>query len=233
MLGKKILIVENKAKDQQVIATYLEREGFVVDIVDNGDDVISSVLHKKPDLIILSIQLPNIEGIELCRQLRKFSATPIILISDKANDLDIILGLEVGGDDYITKPYSPEQLVARVKANLRRHMLSSSNLFASEKLVFTGLEIDISSHRVILNGEEISLSPKEFDLLVILARYPHRVFYIDDLYKLVWGVDSLGDTRTIIVHIATLRKKIEADSSNPKYIITVRGKGYKFNPTLQ
>lgn len=232
MLGKKILVVESKIQDQQLIASRLEREGFIVHVLQHGNQVVSYVLSNKPDLIILDNQLPDLEGIELCKQVRKFSPVPIIFVSSKSNDLDIILGLEVGGDDYITKPFNPDQLVARVKANLRRHMLSSSTIFQSDKLVFTGLEIDIAAHKVLLQGEEISLSPKEFDLLVILARHPHRVFYIDDLYKLVWGTDSLGDTRTIIVHIATLRKKIEADASHPKYIITVRGKGYKFNPTL-
>lgn len=234
MHGRQILVVDDEIEINQLISLYLIKEGFEVTVLDRGDDVISFVRKNNPDLIILDILLPGINGIDLCRELRKFTQIPIIFVSCKTDDLDVILGLEVGGDDYITKPFSPSQLVARVKANLRRNLLIHSSVFKKEdKLTFTGLEINISNHFVLLNGSEISLSTKEFDLLVIMAQNPQRVFKIDDLYQRIWGSDSFGDTRTLIVHISNLRKKIESDITNPKYILTVRGIGYKFNHTLQ
>jgi DNA-binding response OmpR family regulator len=234
MHGRQILVVDDEIEINQLISLYLTKEGFEVAILEHGNDVIPFVRTHKPELIILDILLPGINGIDLCRELRKFTQIPIIFVSCKTDDLDVILGLEVGGDDYITKPFSPSQLVARVKANLRRNLLSSPlSTNKEDKLTFTGLEINIGSHFVLLNGNEISLSTKEFDLLVIMAQHPHRVFKIDELYQRIWGSDSFGDTRTLIVHISNLRKKIESDITNPKYILTVRGIGYKFNHTLQ
>lgn len=234
MHGRQILVVDAEIEINQLISLYLTKEGFDVAILDHGDDVIPFIKDNHPELIILDILLPGINGIDLCRELRKFTQIPIIFVSCKTDDLDVILGLEVGGDDYITKPFSPNQLVARVKANLRRNLLVNSSISEKEnKLTFIGLEINISSHSVLLNGNEISLSTKEFDLLVSMAQNPQRVFKIDELYQLIWGSNSFGDTRTLIVHISNLRKKIESDITNPKYILTVRGIGYKFNHTLQ
>jgi DNA-binding response OmpR family regulator len=233
MLGSKILIVDDEIEINQLISLYLQKEGFKVSILEHGDQVISFVQAEKPDLIILDILLPGLDGIELCRELRKFTQIPILFVSCKTDDIDIILSLEVGGDDYITKPFSPGQLVARVKANLRRKLLTAKSLEQDQqKIIFTGLEINLSTYQVFLNGKEVSLSAKEFEILVILAQHPHRVFKIDDLYQRIWGSDSFGDTRTLIVHISNLRKKVESDIANPKYILTVRGVGYKFNHTL-
>jgi DNA-binding response OmpR family regulator len=233
MLGSKILIVDDEIEINQLISLYLQKEGFKVSILEHGDQVISFVQAEKPDLIILDILLPGLDGIELCRELRKFTQIPILFVSCKTDDIDIILSLEVGGDDYITKPFSPGQLVARVKANLRRKLLTAKSLEQDQqKIIFPGLEINLSTYQVFLNGKEVSLSAKEFEILVILAQHPHRVFKIDDLYQRIWGSDSFGDTRTLIVHISNLRKKVESDIANPKYILTVRGVGYKFNHTL-
>lgn len=234
MQGKKILVVDDETEINQLISLYLMKEGFKVNTLEHGNQVIKFVKTQKPDLIILDILLPGLDGIELCRELRKFTQIPILFVSCKTDDMDIILSLEVGGDDYITKPFSPGQLVARVKANLRRNLLLTNPLKEREdKLVYKGLEINLANHHVMLEGADISLSSKEFDLLVIMAQNPHRVFKIDDLYQRIWGSDSFGDTRTLIVHISNLRKKIEPDITKPKYIITVRGVGYKFNHSLQ
>lgn len=234
MQGKKILVVDDEIEIHQLISLYLNKEGFEVCVLGHGDHVINYIKTEKPDLVILDILLPGIDGIEICRELRKFTQIPILFLSCKTDDMDIILGLEVGGDDYITKPFSPRQLVARVKANLRRNQLFINPLTQNEdKLVFTGIEINLSNHHVLLNGTDVSLSTKEFELLAIMAQHPNRVFKIDDLYQRIWGSDSFGDTRTLIVHISNLRKKIESDITNPKYILTVRGVGYKFNHTLQ
>lgn len=233
MLGKKILVVEDDIQINELISLYLKKEGFDVSNLVDGDSVLDFVRTTPLDLIILDILLPGMDGITLCRELRRFCKIPIIFVSCKQDDLDIILGLEVGGDDYVTKPFSPSQLVARVKANLRRSHGNYHTVFDQNKLVYNGLEINIASHLVLLNGMEIGLSSKEFDILVILAQNPHRAFRIDDLYQRIWGSNSFGDTRTLIVHISNLRKKIESDLDNPKYILTVRGVGYKFNHTLQ
>lgn len=236
MRDKKILIVEHEETTHRTISQALHQEGFKADILTCGIDVIQQVQLNEYALIIMAVLLPDINGIELCQKVRQFSDIPIIFVSKKTDDTDIILGLEVGGDDYMTKPFSPVQLVARVKANIRRSTQAFAFLSHSQehnRLTFQGLSIDLATHTTLVDGKEVMLSPKEFDLLVVLAKHPHRVFYIEELYRYIWGSDSLGDARTIIVHISNLRRKIEQSEANPKYIITVRGKGYKFNPMLQ
>lgn len=229
-----ILIVEDDTTTSQLISQALRQEGFSVSVLENGNDVIPFLHHHAVDLVILAVLLRDINGIDLCLQIRQFSYVPIIFVSKKSADVDVILGLDVGGDDYIVKPFHVGQLVARVKAHLRRasqYMLQKTG--GTEQLKYKGLEIDIATHTIMVEGKEVALSPKEFDLLVVLARNPHRVFYIDELYKRIWGSDSLGDARTIIVHISNLRRKIQPNETSPKYIITVRGKGYKFNATFR
>jgi DNA-binding response OmpR family regulator len=185
-----------------------------------------------PDLVILDILLPGMDGIEICRKLRQTYSTPILFISCKSEDMDIILGLSIGGDDYVTKPFSPSQLVARVKAHLRRKQQLDQEKEELRQLSFPGLEIDLLTRNVWVNGSLIPLSSKEFDLLALLAKKPNRVVPIQHLYKEAWGVDSNGDTRTLLVHISNLRKKIEKDPADPVFIQTVRGVGYKFNNHL-
>jgi DNA-binding response OmpR family regulator len=229
MSGEKVLIVDDEPEIVELISLYLVRDGYEVISANNGQQVFDVVLQHKPDLIILDILLPGMDGIEVCRQLRKTHNTPILFISCKSEDIDIILGLSMGGDDYITKPFSPSQLVARVKAHLRRNSLIEQNKEDPQRLLYPGLEIDLISHIVMVGGQPISLSAKEFDLLTLLAKTPNRVYKIEHLFELVWSLDSLGDPRTLIVHISNLRKKIEPNPAEPRYIITVRGVGYKFN----
>jgi DNA-binding response OmpR family regulator len=229
MAGEKILVVDDDPDIVELISLHLLKEGYELISADNGQQVFDLVLLHKPDLIILDILLPGMDGIEVCRQLRKNYNTPILFISCKSDDIDIILGLSMGGDDYITKPFSPGQLVARVKAHLRRYSLFSQTREDPQILKFPGLEIDLISHIVQVGGKHISLSAKEFDLLTLLAKTPNRVYKLEHLFELIWSLDSLGDPRTLIVHISNLRKKIEPNPAEPRYIITVRGVGYKFN----
>jgi DNA-binding response OmpR family regulator len=232
MAGEKILVVDNEPEIVELISLYLIKEGYEVISTDNGDQVFDLVLLHKPDLIILDIVLPGMDGIEICRQLRKTHITPILFISCKSEDIDVILGLSMGGDDYITKPFSPSQLVARVRAHLRRSSLLDPRRDDPQILKFPGLEIDLVSHFVKVGNKPISLSAKEFDLLTLLAKTPNRVYKIEHLFELIWSLDSLGDPRTLIVHISNLRKKIEPNPTEPRYIITVRGVGYKFNSSF-
>jgi DNA-binding response OmpR family regulator len=232
MAGEKILVVDDEPEIVELISLYLIKEGYEVLSVGNGQTVFDMVLLHKPDLIILDILLPGMDGIEVCRQLRKTNNTPILFISCKSEDIDIILGLSMGGDDYITKPFSPSQLVARVKAHLRRYSIIDQHREDPQTLKFPGLEIDLVSHIVKVGSQHISLSAKEFDLLTLLAKTPNRVYKIEHLFELIWSLDSLGDPRTLIVHISNLRKKIEPNPAEPRYIITVRGVGYKFNSSF-
>lgn len=229
MSGEKILVVDDEADIVELIQFYLVREGFVVISCDNGQQVFDLVEQHKPDLIILDVVLPGTDGIEVCRQLRKSNNIPILFISCKSEDIDIILGLSMGGDDYITKPFSLNQLVARVKAHLRRSALLDQRKEAPQMLKYPGLEIDLVSHIVKVNGQPTSLSAKEFELLSLMAKTPNRVYKIEHLFELIWSLDSFGDPRTLIVHISNLRKKIEPNPTEPRYIITVRGVGYKFS----
>jgi DNA-binding response OmpR family regulator len=229
----KVLIVDDEPEITELIGMYLSREGFDVHTTDNGTDALKLAEELQPDLIILDIQLNNADGIEICRQIRETSNVPILFVSCKDDDTDIIHGLSAGGDDYVTKPFSPKQLVARVRAHLRRQSLHVAESLKDSELPaiisFDGLVINADAHTVHLNGKPIPVSAKEFDLLTHLARHPNKAFHLDDLYKIIWGADSVGDTRTLMVHVSNLRKKIEPDPANPEFIITVRGVGYKFN----
>ncbi|MCM3270478.1 response regulator transcription factor [Paenibacillus elgii] len=229
MPGEKILIVDDEAEIVELISLYLRKEGYDVLHSGNGAEALAMVREHCPDLVILDILLPEMDGIEVCRQIRKSYNTPILFLSCKSEDMDIILGFSIGGDDYITKPFSPGQLVARVKAHLRRSQLLEQHKEDSQYLSFPGLEIDLLSRTVKASGGLVPLSSKEFDLLLHLARSPGKVLPLEQLYKMTWGVDSNGDTRTLLVHISNLRKKIEPNPTDPKYIHTVRGIGYKFN----
>jgi DNA-binding response OmpR family regulator len=232
MSGSKILVVDDESEITELITLYLEREGYEVHSADDGEEAIRIAGELQPDLIILDILLKSLDGIEVCKRIRSVSSVPILFISCKSDDTDIIHGLTVGGDDYVTKPFSPSQLVARVKAHLRRQSAighQRMNREIAEQLAFEGLVIDVAGRTVHSGEREIVLSAKEFDLLVCLAQSPNRAFALEDLYNHVWGYDSMGDTRTLMVHISNLRKKIEPDPANPVYIVTVRGVGYKFN----
>jgi len=229
MSAEKILIVDDEPEITELIRLYLVKEGYEVISTDNGPSALEFMELYKPDMVILDILLPGMDGIEICRQIRRTYHIPILFISCKGEDMDIILGLSIGGDDYVTKPFSPSQLVARVKAHLRRKQLHDQHKGDSQQLSFPGLEIDLLSRNVWVNGCIAPLSSKEFDLLALMAKKPNKVVPIEQLYKMAWGVDSNGDTRTLLVHISNLRKKIEQNPTEPVYVQTVRGVGYKFN----
>jgi DNA-binding response OmpR family regulator len=230
MAGEHILVVEDDSEISEVIYQYLDRDGFKVSSTNNAKDALDLLHEVKPDLIILDILLPDMDGIELCKELRKTTAVPIIFISCKTDEIDKILALGVGGDDYLTKPFSPRELVARVKAHLRRNVLPlvPPQENKSLSLKYADLEMDPSTHTVIVDQRAINLSAKEFELLHHLALNPNRVYNNDQLFNLIWGTDSMGDTRTVMVHISNIRKKIEKDPSSPKFVSTIRGVGYKF-----
>jgi DNA-binding response OmpR family regulator len=224
-----ILVVDDEREITELLSLYLTREGYSVHLADNGADAVRLAESLRPNLIVLDIQLGQMDGIEACRRIREQSDVPILFVSCKDDDNDIIHGLSVGGDDYMTKPFSPRQLVARVQAQLRRQALRADAKAAPHVLTFDGLTIDTAARTVEIDGRSVALSVKEFDLLSYLAHHPNQAFRLDDLYQVVWGAESIGDTRTLMVHISNLRKKIECDPANPRYIHTVRGIGYKFD----
>ncbi|MCC3373289.1 response regulator transcription factor [Cohnella sp. REN36] len=228
-----ILVVDDETEITDLISLFLAKEGFAVHSAHEGEAAISIAEALAPDLILLDVNLGQLDGIEVCRRLRAgpCADVPILFLSCKSEDADIVHGLSEGGDDYITKPFSPSQLVARVHAHIRRRrMRERPPEEPSSSLAFPGLEIDLKRFEVRREQEIVPLSVKEFELLSVLARQPNRVYGLDELYRLVWHTDSMGDTRTLMVHISNLRKKIEPDPSRPCYIHTVRGFGYRFSP---
>lgn len=228
MIDQTIFIVEDDPEIRELMRLYLEANQFHVAWTDRGDDAIGLIQTMRPDLIILDIALPGKDGFEVCKEVRAFSSAPIIFVSCQSEEHYKINGLAIGGDDYITKPFSPNELIARVKANLRRPHLLTSNTDPSTKLRFGATEIDTVSRTVKVHGEEILLSKKEYELLNYLAGHSGRTITREELFREVWGQEIFNDTRTIIVHISNLRKKIERDPANPKHIINVHGVGYKF-----
>lgn len=228
-MDKKILIVEDDPEIRDFIKLYLSNDGYKTVEVDQGDLAVKVFHEEQPDLVILDILLPGLDGIEVCREIRKTSIVPIIFLSNKIEETDKIIGLTVGADDYMTKPFSPRELTARIRTHLRREMYYTERQQKSQSVIkFANLMIDLERHQVIAYGEEIELSAKEFSLLAYMAKHPGRIFKVEELFEQVWGEFSLGDTRTVMVHISSLRKKIELEPSNPEFIITVRGAGYKF-----
>jgi len=228
-----ILVVDDEREITELIALYLQRDGFIVHAAHNGEDALAMAEQLVPDLIILDVSLGHMDGIEICRTMRMGACAdvPILFLSCKSEDQDIIRGLSEGGDDYITKPFSPSQLVARVQAHIRRRRTRErSSEEPAGILSYSGLEIDFRSLEVRLDGERLALSVKEFELLSVLAKQPNRVFPLDELYRRVWQTDSMGDTRTLMVHVSNLRKKLESDPSRPRWVQTVRGFGYRFTP---
>ena len=223
----KILIVEDEEALSDPLAFLLGREGFQTIVVDNGLDALPVFDREGADLVLLDVMLPGMSGMEVCRKLREVSSVPIIMLTAKDSELDKVLGLELGADDYVTKPYSARELIARIRAVLRRRSAEPDS--ATESVLQGGpVRMDIDRHVVTVNGEEISMPLKEFELLEILLRNVGRVMTRGQLIERVWGADYVGDTKTLDVHIKRLRSKIEPDSSAPQYVVTVRGLGYKF-----
>lgn len=223
----KILIVEDEEALSDPLAFLLGREGFQTIVVDNGLDALPVFDREGADLVLLDVMLPGMSGMEVCRKLREVSSVPIIMLTAKDSELDKVLGLELGADDYVTKPYSARELIARIRAVLRRRSAETDSATESE-LQGGPVRMDIDRHVVTVNGEEISMPLKEFELLEILLRNVGRVMTRGQLIERVWGADYVGDTKTLDVHIKRLRSKIEPDSSAPQYVVTVRGLGYKF-----
>lgn len=223
----KILIVEDEEALSDPLAFLLGREGFQTVVVDNGLDALPTFEREGADLVLLDVMLPGMPGTEVCRKLREVSSVPIIMLTAKDSELDKVFGLELGADDYVTKPYSARELIARIRAVLRRR---SAEPDIPMDAVLTGgpVRMDIDRHVVTVNGEEVPMPLKEFELLEILLRNVGRVMTRGQLIERVWGADYVGDTKTLDVHIKRLRSKIEPDSSAPRYVVTVRGLGYKF-----
>lgn len=225
---RKILIVEDDKGIAELERDYLEANGFSVAVETDGLAGQEAALNQAFDLILLDIMLPGQDGFQICRHIRERKNIPVLLVSAKQEDIDKIRGLGLGADDYIVKPFSPNELVARVKAHLARYDRLTARETARGVMQFGDLEIDESARRVFVAGREVALANKEFELLTFLAKNPDMVFSKETLFDRVWGTDSLGETATVSVHINRIREKIEADSSKPKYIETVWGAGYRF-----
>jgi DNA-binding response OmpR family regulator len=224
----KILIVEDELEIAELEKDYLEMEGHEVTIEGDGRKGLEKILSKEFDLVLLDIMLPNLSGLEICKEARKNVNIPIIMVSARKEETDKVKGLECGADDYITKSFSPSELVARVKAHLQRYDRLVSGNLDNDIIEVKGLRIDKTAHRVFVDGEEKIFTNKEFDLLTFLAQNPNRVFTKEELFKTIWEMDPSGDIATVTVHIKKIREKVENDSQNPDYIETIWGKGYRF-----
>ncbi|MFY9177633.1 MAG: response regulator transcription factor [Caldicoprobacterales bacterium] len=227
-MKEKILVVDDEKEIAELVRDYLEAAGYQVILAFDGQEAIECWQKHKPDMAILDIMLPKINGMEVCRSIRRECNIPILMLSAKKSDEDKVQGLGLGADDYITKPFSPKEMVARVKAHFRRYYEMTNTGDKKDRLTFKNLTIDIDSHSVIIRGKEILLSAKEFEVLKFLAMNPNKVLTRDEIFDHVWGYQSYGDINTVAVHIRKLREKLEEDPSNPQYIQTIWGVGYKF-----
>lgn len=221
----RILVVDDEDKIRDLVKVYLVKEGFMVQELSTGDKVVDLIKEEHYDLVLLDLMLPGADGLSICKDIRKFSQIPVIILTAKGDEIDRVIGLEVGADDYIVKPFSPREMVARVKAVLRRMSPGTANSSPASLLVFPTLEINPESRTVHINGKEISLTPREFDLLLFLASSPGRAFSREQLLNNVWGYSYYGDLRTVDTHINRLRDKL---TTNGAAIATVWGVGYKF-----
>lgn len=226
----RILIVEDEIAIAELEKDYLELSDFEVEIETKGDLGLKKALSEEFDLIILDLMLPNMDGFELCKEIRASKNTPIIMVSAKKDDIDKIRGLGLGADDYMTKPFSPSELVARVKAHLARYerLIGSGAREENEIIEIRGLKIDKTARRVFINEEEKVFTTKEFDLLTFLASNPNHVYTKEELFREIWDMESIGDIATVTVHIKKIREKIEVNTSKPQYIETIWGVGYRF-----
>lgn len=226
----KILIIEDEESIAELERDYLEISGYDVQVEADGKEGLKVALEGDFDLFILDLMLPNMDGFEICKKIRERKNTPVLMVSAKKDDIDKIRGLGLGADDYITKPFSPSELVARVKAHLTRYerLIGSNNEKSNDMVEIRGIKIDKTARRVWINGEERQFTTKEFDLLTFLAENPNHVYTKDELFKEIWDMESVGDIATVTVHIKKIREKIELDTSKPQYIETIWGVGYRF-----
>lgn len=225
----RILIIEDEMTIAELEKDYLELSGFEVEIETNGEHGLKKVLEEDYNMVILDLMLPGMDGFEVCRQIREHKNLPVLMVSAKKDDIDKIRGLGMGADDYVTKPFSPSELVARVKAHLARYeRLIGSGAMQNDIVEIRGIRIDKTARRVWINEEEKQFTTKEFDLLVFLAQNPNRVFTKEELFKEIWDMESVGDIATVTVHIKKIREKIEINTAKPQYIETIWGVGYRF-----
>ena len=225
----RILIIEDEEAIADLEKDYLELSDFEVTVKNRGDDGLREALAESYDLIILDLMLPGIDGFEICKKIRENKNVPILMVSAKKDDIDKIRGLGLGADDYMTKPFSPSELVARVKAHLAQYERLVGGARPENNIIeIRGLKIDKTARRVWVDGKEKQFTTKEFDLLSFLAENPNHVFSKDELFSKVWNMDSVGDIATVTVHIKKIREKVEYDTSNPQYIETIWGVGYRF-----
>ena len=222
-----VLVVDDESTIREIVVSYLKRDGFTTLEAADGNRARELLSTEQPDLVVLDLMLPGVDGLELCRWIRSSSQLPVIMLTARGEESDRIVGLELGADDYVTKPFSPRELAARVRTVLRRAEL---DVVADQRLSFDDLVIDSSSRDVTRNDEPLRLTAREFDLLWFLARHPHRVFSREQLMRRVWGYTAAVDTGTVTVHMRRLREKIEDDPSRPKHLETVWGVGYRFTP---
>lgn len=225
----RILIIEDEEAIADLEKDYLEIDGYDVDIENAGDSGLAAALAEDYDLIVLDLMLPGIDGFEVCKKIREEKDVPILMVSAKKDDIDKIRGLGLGADDYMTKPFSPSELVARVKAHMARYnRLVGSHAKENDIVEIRGIRIDKTARRVFVDGEEKQFTTKEFDLLTFLAENPNHVFTKEELFREIWDMDSIGDIATVTVHIKKIREKVEFDTSKPQYIETIWGVGYRF-----
>jgi DNA-binding response OmpR family regulator len=227
----RVLVVEDDATVAEVVGRYLDREGYLVETLADGAAALERALASPPDVIVLDIMLPGMDGLEVCRRVRSAASIPIIMLTARGQETDRVLGLELGADDYVAKPFSPRELTARVKAVLRRsHSVHDGTPSEAVEILRAGdLEVDVAAREVRVAGDRISLTAREFDLLAFLMAHPHRVFRREQLLEHVWGY-TFGDTATVTVHVRRLREKVEHDAAAPTHIRTVWGVGYRFEP---
>ena len=226
-MAKKIVVVDDEKPIADILKFNLEKEGYDVLTANDGDEALELILKEVPDLVLLDIMLPGKDGMEICREVRKSHDMPIIMLTAKDDEIDKVLGLELGADDYVTKPFSTRELIARVKANLRRKVPVDDTKEVDENTIkLREIEINLDAYSVKKNGTEVDLTQREFELLIYLAKHPSQVMTREHLLETVWGYDYFGDVRTVDVTVRRLREKIETDSSHPEYIMTRRGVGY-------
>ena len=227
---QKILIVDDDNNIAELIALYLTKECFETKIVNDGEEALREFASFRPDLIILDLMLPGMDGFEVCKKIREEKNIPILMVSAKKDDIDKIRGLGLGADDYMTKPFSPSELVARVKAHMARYerLVGTNQKQQNDIVEIRGIRIDKTARRVYVDGVEKTFTTKEFDLLTFLAEHPNHVFTKEELFREIWDMDSIGDIATVTVHIKKIREKIEKDTAKPQYIETIWGVGYRF-----
>ncbi len=227
--NKKILIIEDETEIAELEKDYLEMSGYSAELEGDGTEGLKKALNNDYSLIVLDLMLPGTDGFEICRQIREVKDIPILMVSARKDDIDKIRGLGLGADDYMTKPFSPSELVARASAHIARYeRLLGSSRAVNDVIEIRGLKIDKTARRVYVNGEEKQFTTKEFDLLTFLASNPNHVYSRDELFREIWAMESMGDIATVTVHIKKIREKIEADTSKPQYIETIWGVGYRF-----